>query len=261
MPTIGQNETQWSKYDWPQEGHEWSGPWGGSNYLWYGTILPRILGAVPNGHILEIAPGFGRCTQYLIGLCDRLTLVDITDKCIQACKERFHEHSKIEYFVNNGRSLHMVKDASIDFIFSWDSLVHADIEVFSFYTKEFARTLRPGGLGFIHHSNMASYHDPATGLVSKKSQHWRDLTMSADILRDLCQKAGLKIVTQEVFEWEKDVYSDCISMFVKDDDEHARNTSPPVYVNADFMREVSNLHRICDAFNPLHLSTDTLRRH
>ncbi len=105
MPTLDQNKFQWSSYDWPQEGHEWSGPWGGTQYLWYGTILPRILHAVPAKHILEIAPGYGRCTQFLLNLCDRLSLVDITEKCIEACKKRFHAYSHICYYVNDGKSL------------------------------------------------------------------------------------------------------------------------------------------------------------
>ena len=53
----------------------------------------------------------------------------------------------------------MVDDESIDFAFSADSLVHADLDVIAAYLSELARTLRPNGVGFIHHSNLGAPTD------------------------------------------------------------------------------------------------------
>ena len=51
----------------------------------------------------------------------------------------------------------MVADRSVDFAFSFDSLVHADAEVLDAYAAELARTLAPDGVAFIHHSNLGAY--------------------------------------------------------------------------------------------------------
>jgi len=39
----------------------------------------------------------------------------------------------IEYFINDGRSLDMLENNSIDFAFSFDSLLHAEIDVMHAY--------------------------------------------------------------------------------------------------------------------------------
>ena len=58
-------------------------------------------------------------------LCDSLIIVDLAESCIEACKTRFQSEENFQYFVNDGKSLEMINDSSVDFIFSFDSLVHA----------------------------------------------------------------------------------------------------------------------------------------
>jgi hypothetical protein len=82
---------------------------------WYGSILPRICAFVPVDTIFEIAPGYGRWTAFPKNLCKRLIVVDVSEKCIDACWQRFTRYSDISYFVNDGQSLEMVADGSIDF--------------------------------------------------------------------------------------------------------------------------------------------------
>jgi 16S rRNA A1518/A1519 N6-dimethyltransferase RsmA/KsgA/DIM1 with predicted DNA glycosylase/AP lyase activity len=123
MPTIEQNVGSWSTYNWSEGGDEWSGAWGGTEFLWWGTLYPRIAAFLPAATVLEIAPGYGRFTQYLKDLCDHLTIVDLTERCILACKERFAEATNITYHITDGKSLAMVPNHSFDFVFSFDSLV------------------------------------------------------------------------------------------------------------------------------------------
>ena len=93
---------------------------------WYGTLLPRIHRYLPTETILEIAPGFGRWTDFLKDHCRKPIVVDLSQKCIEACRERFKACSHIAYFVNDGQSLGMIEDHAVDFAFSFDSLVHAE---------------------------------------------------------------------------------------------------------------------------------------
>ena len=103
------------------------------------------------------------CTQYLKEVCDELVVVDLADRCIDACKERFRAESHIRYHVNDGQSLDAIADGSIDFVFSYDSLVHAESDVLRAYLSQLGRKLAPDGAGFFHHSNLGSFRDPATG--------------------------------------------------------------------------------------------------
>lgn len=124
---------------------------------WYGTLLPRIQAFVPAQTILEIAPGYSRWTHFLKDLCSQLILVELSEKCIISCQQRFANESHIRYYINDGKSLSMIEDNSIDFVFSFNSLVHAEAEVISAYISEISRKLSANGVAFIHHSNLESY--------------------------------------------------------------------------------------------------------
>src|SRR5262249_27024356 len=146
-------------YAWPRQGEEWSQAWGGSEAQWYGTILPRVHALLPARRALEIGPGFGRWTHYLRDHCDSLVGVDLAQKCVDACRARFAGDPRLAFHANDGTSLAMVADGSVDFVFSFDTLVHAEREVVEAYLGEVARKLAPGGRGFVHHSNMGAYRE------------------------------------------------------------------------------------------------------
>jgi SAM-dependent methyltransferase len=219
------NET----WDWSERGDEWSEWWGGTAAEWFGALLPRIHAYVPTGTILEIAPGYGRWTQYLKGLCDRLIVVDLAERCIDHCRERFASSKNIEYHVNDGRSLAMVPDASIDLVYSFDSLVHVDANILDVYLQQLSRKLKPNGVGFVHHSN-AGVHRFLNRLTRCTPGRLRGPLIEGGILPDLyawraegvtaewfalrCQAVGLSCVAQEKINWGRGVYlTDALSIF------------------------------------------------
>jgi SAM-dependent methyltransferase len=250
MASIDENRTQWSTYDWPEGGEEWSRSWGDPRLMWYGSIYPRIAAFTPAAHILEIAPGFGRCTQYLLGLCRRLTVVDLTEKCIAAGRARFAEYSHIEYIPNDGRSLAFLDDASVDSVFTWDSLVHADAAVCRAYLTQLGRKLAPGAHGFVHHSNMAVYRDPVSGEMARQSTHWRDGSMSAELLRAMCADAGLQVLSQEIFAWEEGLNSDALSLFHRPVRAGGPPAEPWIHENPTFAHEVERLRFLSRLYSP-----------
>lgn len=251
MPTIDDNYGKWSSYAWSEAGDEWSSEWGGSRYLWFGTIFPRVQACLPTDTILEIAPGHGRCTQYLIPWCRNLIIVDLVKDCINACKKRFEKVGHIQYFVNDGKSLDMIPDNAIDFVFSWDSLVHAESEILLSYLQYLSRKLKMNGIGFIHHSNLGFFVDPKTGEVTIENPHWRSSTMTAELFRVYCKEVGLQCLSQEIVTWGGDVLHDCFSLFTRGVAERDMNTV--IYENRDFMNEAHNLRRISEMYNPTYL--------
>jgi 2-polyprenyl-3-methyl-5-hydroxy-6-metoxy-1,4-benzoquinol methylase len=259
MPTIEENWSLFDEtYDWSQAGEEWSKDWGGAHMQWYGCILPRISAFVPADTILEIAPGYGRWTAFLKNLCKRLIIVDLSESCVNRCRERFADCSHISYFVNDGKSLEMVTDSSVDFIFSFDSLVHAEDAVLRAYAAEVAKKLRPNGAAFLHHSNLGEYIRrievqsrlsrvpklygllERLGVCDNLATQWRAQSMTAAKMEMFAQEYNLRCVSQELVTWEtRFVLVDCLSTLVPRGSKWSRPNR--VLKNAGFILEAKRL--------------------
>ena len=248
-----------ASYDWSQAGEEWSGPWGSSAAQWYGAIYPRIHECLPAGTILEIAPGFGRWTHYLKDLCENMHLVDFSEECINACRRRFGVQQRFSYHVNDGTSLAMIPDRSIDFIFSFDSLVHVDQPTLETYVSQFAAKLKPRGVGFIHHSNLGEYAvgraeglpRPVRKLLTNASllppHRGRAPDMTAERFRSYCDRYGLECLAQEAVNWRARQLTDCFSLLALRGDapkQQLRFTRNPY-----FMREAELIKRWAPNYN------------
>lgn len=260
MPTVEQNQKLWSEeYDWSHMGDRWSAKWGGVDMHWYGTLLPRIHAFLPAGTILEIASGYGRWSHYLKDACDHLILIDLQEHCIEACKKRFADESHIEYYVTDGKSLDMVADNSVDFVFSFDSLVHVESDVIEAYLAQLSQKLTANGVGFIHHSNLGEFESyfsmmgsiPAAGrnqlhrrgLIDK--DHWRGQSMTAEKFCQLAASHGLQCIGQEVINWSTKREIDCLSVFCKEGASWAR---PNVVLRngrfMDVVQQIGELSRV-----------------
>jgi len=262
MPSVEQNLELWNKtYDWSNSGDEWSGAWGGTDRMWHRSLYPRIKHMLPAATILEIAPGFGRCTEFLKEYCERMYVVDLSPRCIEACKQRFATDTHIAYFVNDGKSLDMIPDQSIDFVFSFDSLVHVQAEVMEAYVKQLAAKLKPGGRGFLHHSNLGNYRAARlfgryakklgpVGRMLKESGRlidpvWRGDDMTAKLFTVFCDRYGLRCTHQELINWANRGYLiDSISTFTSGREPKAPNV---VVRNPGFMDEVNQCRREAEA--------------
>lgn len=268
MPTLEENRHFWdSKYDWGKAGESWSSTWGTSYMQWYGTILPRICAFLPAGTILEIAPGFGRWTAFLKDFCRQMVLVDLSEKCIKGCQERFADASHISYYVNDGTSLDMIPDNSIDFVFSFDSLVHAEDAVLAAYINQLSKKMKDNGVAFIHHSNLGSYpkYLKIQSMASKIPKlvgglrllrildtvgyQWRDQTMSADKMEAYAASNGMGCISQELVTWgSRRVLVDCISTISKRGSDWHRERK--VFKNPFFMNEAKNFANLSCLYGP-----------
>ncbi len=254
MPTILENKQMWEQqYDWSAAGNEWSATWGGTNTLWFHTLYPRIHAWLPAKTILEIGPGFGRWTQFLVQQCSELILVDLSHECIHACQRRFGGDRRISYYVNDGKSLEFILDQSVDFVFTFDSLVHAEADAIGGYLEEMARVLRPDGVAFVHHSNFAEQQSYLARiaplpyrlkrllsryqLIETLEEQWRARSMSAELYADLAAKAGLQCISQELINWNSRHLIDCISVVTPKDSCWQRDNQ--VIRNPNFMREAT----------------------
>jgi len=256
MPTIRENLKAWnSRYGWEARGEEWSVTWGGAEPQWRGAILPRIGAYLPARHMLEIAPGYGRWTQFLAPYAETLTVVDLAPECIAVCRERFKELKQVRCYVNDGQSLDMIPDCSVDFVFTFDSLVHAERFVLESYVRELARVLTPNGVAFLHHSNLGAFGPPGfarrwlpnracrllmdRGLLA--ADHWRAYSVSADLVRDTAAMVGLTCIRQELVNWGGDRLIDCFSTITPVSSSWSQPTER--IENRGFMSEAAAIRR------------------
>ena len=259
MATVFDNQRYWgTEYGWPTHGDEWSAPWGGVAAQWYGMVLPRIHRAVPAQTILEIACGHGRWTAFLATLCTRLIAVDCSITCVEACRSRFAGLPHVECYVNDGRSLSMVADESVDFVLSLDSLVHVNPEVMHAYMQGLARILRPTGVAFLHHSNLADcpaalrwiWARPHLWRLASRLRlvdgylHERDPLVGAGLVRESAAANGLTCAVQEMVQWCHSKASiDCFSTVVRRSGGRNR-----LFRNGRFGQETNGARRLSEMY-------------
>jgi SAM-dependent methyltransferase len=264
MPGVDVNRQLFGeRYDWPEQGDEWSAPWGGTATQWYASIVPRLHPFLPARRVLEIAPGFGRWSSFLIPACESYVGIDLAEPAINACRERFADATHASFVVNDGRSLDAVDDGSIDLAFSYDSLVHVEDDVIGGYLVELARKLAPDGVAFLHHSNLAGCTPVgrsarlAARLGRSVRGEWtadfwdrlRATTMSAERFAELAAEAGLVCIGQERVNWLGHRPIDCISAAALPGSRWER---PNVVVsNPHFMAEVASAQCIADVWGSI----------
>lgn len=232
MPDLAWNKLTWNgQYDWQGRGEEWSRKvWGSSEAQWFGSLYPRLHRFLPAASVLEIAPGFGRWTHFLLKDTRSHYLgVDIAEEAIHYCRDAFRQHPHARFEVNDGRHLVAAEESAYDLVFSFDSLVHAELDVLGGYIPEILLKLRPTGVAFIHHSNWAE--SPESG----EPLHYRAASGSASAVDELIRQAGGHVMIQECISWGKGRLIDCLTLFCRSD----ASAKPGTYrfENTAFMEE------------------------
>lgn len=145
------NREIWNHWDWQAKGDEWT-----LSAEWKESLVRCVLRKyIPSGkNVLEIGPGAGRWTEFLQPMSASLIGVDISQKCVDLCREKFASAKNVKFFTTEGNNLAGVSDQSIDAIWSFDVFVHIDSGDAEGYVREFRRVLRPGSVGVVHHGKV-----------------------------------------------------------------------------------------------------------
>ena len=180
------NRRRWSGYDWGGRGEEWN-----ASSEWKQALVKEVLARwIPEGAVtLEIGPGAGRWSQVLAGRASRLVLVDVSERPLEMCRERFSGGTHILYVLSSGCDLPGVEDGSIDAIWSFDVFVHVAPRDQAAYLAEIARVLTPGGTAVLHHADGRNRGK----LPSRRG--WRS-PMSRSLFAALAVERGLQVECQ-----------------------------------------------------------------
>jgi SAM-dependent methyltransferase len=259
MPTLAENKSYWdSVFEWQYAGDEWSEWWSTPQAQWAGCLYPRIFPFL-KGRILEIAPGYGRWTQFLRHYCTSLIGVDLATACVSECRSKFKNDPRLQFETGDGRKLSMVTDASIDFAFSFDSLVHAEADILESYASELARVLKPNAIAFLHHSNLASLAEHSIWDRLKRRWSgvqtlggWRGYSMSAKAMRQFAERVGMSCAQQELIPWGPGYPGllDCMSTII-----NAPSQPCVIIENRRFMEEAATIKRISELARPSNTCT------
>jgi ubiquinone/menaquinone biosynthesis C-methylase UbiE len=187
--SIEENRALWDRFDWTARGEEWTRRAASLKGLepdaWKATIAELIQREVPpRSVVLEVGPGAGRWTEMLRSRASHLVLVDISATCLDLCRDRFGVGADIEYHLHDGQSPLDVRAETVDVIWSYDVFVHINPNDVDAYLAEFARILKPGGRGVVHHSG------------GYDSLHFR-APMSREWFAALVRRNGLDVESQD----------------------------------------------------------------
>jgi ubiquinone/menaquinone biosynthesis C-methylase UbiE len=193
------NAEMWNLHDWSRRGEEWTDNVRDHRGLdpetWKQRLvregLERLMPS--SGVILEVGPGGGRWTEYLLPRSRRLILVDVAERCLEICRERFEDDPRLAYVHADADAAEFippasVPDASVDAIWSYDAFVHINPTDTAQYLREFRRILKPGGIAVIHHvGRTPTEWDYAEAFRAQ---------MNAKFFAHLVEEQGLRLLEQ-----------------------------------------------------------------
>ncbi len=100
---------------------------------------------------LEIGPGGGRWTRYLLGL-SRLYVVDYHDELLRELRKNFAAPNMV-FVKNNGTDFPGIPDTAVDYVFTFGTFVHLDRDLIAAYLTNLRRVVKPGANLVIQYSD------------------------------------------------------------------------------------------------------------
>lgn len=94
---------------------------------------------------MEIGSGGGRWTQFILD-CKHLFCVDLSTEMFDYLRTRFPEYNNISFCLTNGTDLPGVPLNEIDYIFSFGTIVHLDLNIIDNYLYSIHKTMKEGGI-------------------------------------------------------------------------------------------------------------------
>jgi len=167
-------------------GYDWGDP----------EVEPRLVGfrdrfltpyVNPAHRAVEIGPGGGRWTQYLLGF-QRVYAVDFYQPLLNELESNI-DAPNVELIKNNGVDFPGIPEGDIDYVFSFGTFVHLELDTIDAYLENIARILKPNGNVVIQYSDMGK-------------QAARDNAGFADNdperMRELVERHGYRILGEDL---------------------------------------------------------------
>jgi hypothetical protein len=147
-------------------------------------VLPYVK---PGQCALEIGPGGGRWTRYLLGF-EKLYVVDYHAQLLDELRRNFDaEH--IVFVENGGTDFPGVAEDAIDYLFSFGTFVHLDVDLIQAYLANMRPLLKRG-------SNVVLQYADQTKVMAKLNAGFSDNT--PERMRQMVTGAGYTILEEDL---------------------------------------------------------------
>jgi SAM-dependent methyltransferase len=137
-------------------------------------LIPYV---TPKTTVLEIGPGGGRWTRYLLA-ARRVYAVDYHQELLDELAVNFRADNLIS-IKNNGTDLPGVPPESIDFVFSFGVFVHLNLDLIDAYLRSFKPVLKSGSSVVLQYADktkpMAKLNN---GFAQNTPEQMRELILS-----------------------------------------------------------------------------------
>lgn len=136
---------------------------------------------------IEIGPGGGRWTRYLLGFGE-LYVVDYYTEMLEQLQKNF-QGKNLRFIQNNGTDFPGIEDVSIDYLFSFGTFVHLDNELIEAYLKNLKPKIKPG-------ANIVIQYSDKTKIMAQMNDGFSDNT--PDLMRQMVANTGFNILEEDL---------------------------------------------------------------
>ncbi len=136
---------------------------------------------------IEIGPGGGRWTRYLLGF-KRLYVVDYYLTLLEQLQKNFRAPN-MTFIRNNGCDFPGVPEREIDYLFSFGVFVHLDADLIDAYLVNLRRVVKPGG-------NIVIQYSDQTKAMAQKNPSFS--VNDPEKMRRMVLNAGFKILEEDL---------------------------------------------------------------
>ena len=147
-------------------------------------VLPYVQ---PTHVCVEIGPGGGRWTRYLLGFSE-LYAIDYHEELLRELKKTLNKPNMI-FVKNNGTDFPSVPDKAVDFLFSYGVFVHLDAPIIREYLHNMRRVLRPTANAVIHYSDK-------TKIMGRETKSFSDNDPCR--MREMVTESGFSIIEEDL---------------------------------------------------------------
>jgi SAM-dependent methyltransferase len=182
-------------------------------YLFWDAQTPfrRLFDQLDLTSVLELACGHGRHAERCAPLAVSLTLMDIFEKNVQACRMRLAAHENVNYVLGSGAGFAPVPEHSLTAIYCYDAMVHFSEVIAAAYLEDSRRVLRSGGMeALYHHSNFAGPGAEHYG----RNPAARNV-MTQDLFSSLAGQSDLEVVESHAIDWAGHKKLDAVTLVSK----------------------------------------------
>ncbi|HXW92829.1 MAG TPA: class I SAM-dependent methyltransferase [Terriglobales bacterium] len=147
-------------------------------------VLPYVN---PAHAAVEIGPGGGRWTRYLLGF-GKLYAVDYHAELLRELSKNFHPPN-LHFIKNNGTDFPGIAAQSIDYVFSFGCFVHLDTRLIEEYLQSLKGIVKSASNVVIHYSDKSK-------VMAQLNHSFSDNTPQK--MRQIVLLAGFRIVEEDL---------------------------------------------------------------